>query len=57
VVAIDNAGNQDVLEEGRNQLSFKIVKTPSNQSGGGGVTTTPITTPPTPIDDTGSPFG
>jgi len=57
VLAIDNAGNQDVLEQGRNQVSFKIVRTPSNQGGGGGVSTTPTPTPSTPIDDTGSPFG
>jgi DNA-binding beta-propeller fold protein YncE len=59
VTATDGAGNTDVLEAGRNQMTFKIVKTPSNgdggSAGGGPTTTTPTTTPP--IDDTGSPFG
>jgi PKD repeat protein/6-phosphogluconolactonase (cycloisomerase 2 family) len=59
-VATDGAGNTDVLETGRNHMTFKIVTTPSNQgavggtSGTGGPTTT---TPSQPIDDTGSPFG
>jgi 6-phosphogluconolactonase len=59
VLASDGAGNTDVLEPGRNDMSFQIVNTPSNSGGdgtgvgtdtGGGTTTTPI-------DDTGSPFG
>jgi len=60
-VATDGAGNSDVLEEGRNDMAFTIVNTPSNSgdntgtgtgtgSGTGGTSTTPI-------DDTGSPFG
>jgi 6-phosphogluconolactonase (cycloisomerase 2 family)/PKD repeat protein len=58
VIATDNAGNTDVLEPGRNQVGFKIVKTPSNQGGGGGTISSPTTTTPsTPITDTGSPFG
>jgi DNA-binding beta-propeller fold protein YncE len=56
VLVTDNAGNTDVLEQGRNELTFKVVKTASNQSGGGTVTS-PTTTPSQPIDDTGSPFG
>ncbi|MDX6657240.1 MAG: hypothetical protein QOH62_2033 [Solirubrobacteraceae bacterium] len=57
VTATDGAGNTDVLEPGRNQMTFKVVATPSNGDGGsGGTTTTPTTTTP-PIDDTGSPFG
>jgi 6-phosphogluconolactonase (cycloisomerase 2 family) len=57
-IATDGAGNADVLEDGRNHMRFTIVNTPSNQSSGGttvsgGTTTTPLT----PIDDTGSPFG
>jgi 6-phosphogluconolactonase len=57
-IATDGVGNSDVLQEGRNRMAFKVVKTASNQggdstgtgSGTGGTTTTPIT-------DTGSPFG
>jgi DNA-binding beta-propeller fold protein YncE/PKD repeat protein len=56
VYATDGAGNADSLEAGRNHMSFKIVKTPSNSDGGVG-TTTPPTTAPAPITDTGSPFG
>jgi hypothetical protein len=60
VVAVDGAGNRDPLEAGRNQMTFKIITTPSNSDGGGdgttgGTTTTPTTTPP--VNDTGSPFG
>jgi 6-phosphogluconolactonase (cycloisomerase 2 family) len=57
-VAVDGAGNTDVLADGRNHVTFKVTNTPSNQSTGGG-TGTSITdsTPVTPIDDTGSPFG
>jgi PKD repeat protein len=58
VLVTDNAGNEDVLEDGRDKLTFKVVNTPSNQDSGGGTITPPITTTPsTPIDDTGSPFG
>ena len=58
VLVSDGVGNTDVLEDGRNHLSFKIVKTPSNQGGGGDVVNNPTTTTPsTPITDTGSPFG
>jgi YVTN family beta-propeller protein len=60
VVAVDGAGNRDVLEGGRNHMSFKIINTPSNagDGGGGGTTTTPTTTTPVPpVTDTGSPFG
>jgi DNA-binding beta-propeller fold protein YncE/PKD repeat protein len=58
VIAVDGAGNTDVLEDGRNHLTFTITKTPSNSGGGGGGTTTPTTpTTTTPVDDTGSPFG
>jgi 6-phosphogluconolactonase (cycloisomerase 2 family) len=59
VIAVDGAGNEDVLEPGRNHMTFSIVKTPSNQGGtdttggGGGSDSSPTT----PIDDTGSPFG
>jgi 6-phosphogluconolactonase (cycloisomerase 2 family) len=56
-IAMDGAGNKDVLEAGRNRMTFKIVKTPTNvDTTGGGTTTTPTTTTPT-VDDTGSPFG
>jgi hypothetical protein len=56
VIATDAAGNADTLEDGRNHMTFKIVKTPSNS--GGGTTTTPSAPTTTPsIDDTGSPFG
>ncbi|TML06455.1 MAG: PKD domain-containing protein [Actinobacteria bacterium] len=57
-IATDGAGNSDVLVEGRNSVSFKIVKTPANTgtgSGTGGTTTGPTTNPP-PVNDTGSPF-
>jgi DNA-binding beta-propeller fold protein YncE/PKD repeat protein len=58
VIAVDGAGNSDVLEAGRNHMTFKVIKTPSNSGSGGGGTTTPTTpTTTTPIDDTGSPFG
>jgi DNA-binding beta-propeller fold protein YncE len=60
VIAADGAGNTDVVEKGRNSLSFKIVKTPANTGTGagdtsGGTTTGTTTTPP-PVNDTGSPF-
>jgi DNA-binding beta-propeller fold protein YncE len=60
VIATDGAGNSDVLEQGRDSLRFKIVKTPANTGTGagdtsGGTTTGPTTTPP-PVTDTGSPF-
>jgi 6-phosphogluconolactonase len=59
-LASDGAGNSDVLEDGRNVVTFKVVNTPSNQDSGGGTsvgggTTTTTDTPA--IDDTGSPFG
>ena len=39
-------------------MTFKIIRTPSNQDNGTGTTTTPpTTTTTTPVDDTGSPFG
>jgi hypothetical protein len=57
VIATDGAGNTDVLQDGRNHMTFKVISTPSNQSGGTGGTDTQPTTPSTPIDDTGSPFG
>jgi hypothetical protein len=57
VFATDGAGNADTLEAGRNHMTFKIVKTPSNSGGGSGTITPPTTTTPTPIIDTGSPFG
>jgi DNA-binding beta-propeller fold protein YncE/PKD repeat protein len=58
VIATDGAGNADTLEAGRNHMSFKIIKTPSNSDSGAGTPTTPPTTTTTaPIDDTGSPFG
>jgi 6-phosphogluconolactonase (cycloisomerase 2 family)/PKD repeat protein len=58
VVAADGAGNTDVLEAGRNHMTFKIIATPSNSGGDGGdTTTTPTTTTTTPVNDTGSPFG
>jgi len=57
-IATDGAGNKDVLEAGRNHMTFKIVTTPSNADSGGGTTTTPAPTTTTPsVDDTGSPFG
>ena len=51
VIATDAAGNTDVIEKGRNSLSFKIVKTPANTGTGagsttGGTTTGTTTTPP-----------
>jgi 6-phosphogluconolactonase (cycloisomerase 2 family)/PKD repeat protein len=55
-IAVDGAGNSDVLEQGRNALSFKIVKTPANSGTGASGTATGTTTSP-PITDTGSPFG
>jgi PKD repeat protein len=57
VLVTDNAGNSDIPEEGRNEFTFKIVNTPSNQGGGGTVTPPTSTTPSEPITDTGSPFG
>jgi len=60
VIAVDGAGNADVLESGRNAMTFKVVKTPSDTgtgSGGDGTTTPPTTTTTPPISDTGSPFG
>jgi DNA-binding beta-propeller fold protein YncE/PKD repeat protein len=60
VVAVDGAGNTDVLEAARNHMTFKVVTTPSNADSGGGSTGTTTTTTPTtttPITDTGSPFG
>jgi 6-phosphogluconolactonase (cycloisomerase 2 family)/PKD repeat protein len=59
VIAIDGAGNSDVLEKGRNDMTLNIVKTSSNDSGTGGTTTTPSDGggSSTPITDTGSPFG
>jgi 6-phosphogluconolactonase (cycloisomerase 2 family)/PKD repeat protein len=57
-IATDGAGNKDVLEPGRNHMTFKVVNTPSNAGGSVGNGTGPTTTTPTaPIDDTGSPFG
>jgi PKD repeat protein len=59
VLATDGAGNSDVLEQGRNAMSFKVIKsqdTTGSSGGTGGTTTTPTTTGP-PINDTGSPFG
>jgi 6-phosphogluconolactonase (cycloisomerase 2 family)/PKD repeat protein len=56
VIAIDGAGNSDVLEPARNHMTLKIVKTASNS--GDTTTTTPTGTGTTnPVDDTGSPFG
>jgi DNA-binding beta-propeller fold protein YncE len=59
VIAIDGAGNSDVIEDGRSHLTFKVIATPSNSGdGGGSVPTTPTPAKPsTPITDTGSPFG
>jgi DNA-binding beta-propeller fold protein YncE len=57
VIATDGAGNADALEQGRNRVTFKIVKTPTNSDTGTGTTTPPTTTTTAPIDDTGSPFG
>jgi DNA-binding beta-propeller fold protein YncE len=58
VLAIDGAGNSDVLEPARNQMTLKIVKTSTDT---GGATSTPPTGTGTgttnPVDDTGSPFG
>jgi hypothetical protein len=57
-IATDGAGNADTLEQGRNHMTFKIVKTPTNSDTGTGTgTTTTPTTTTTPVDDTGSPFG
>jgi DNA-binding beta-propeller fold protein YncE len=60
VLATDGAGNSDVIEKGRNSLTFKVVKTPTDTGTGagdtsGGTTTGTTTTPP-PVNDTGSPF-
>jgi 6-phosphogluconolactonase len=55
VIAVDGVGNTDVLEGGRNHMTFNVIKTPSNSGTGGG--TTPTTGTTTPFDDTGSPFG
>lgn len=58
VLAADGAGNTDILETGRNDVSFKIVSTPSNSGDGTGVGTgTDSGGSTTPVDDTGSPFG
>jgi DNA-binding beta-propeller fold protein YncE/PKD repeat protein len=57
VIATDGAGNADVLEQGRNHMTFKIVNTPSNSDTGTGTGTTTTPTTTAPIDDTGSPFG
>jgi DNA-binding beta-propeller fold protein YncE/PKD repeat protein len=57
VIAIDGAGNSDVLEKARNDMTLKIVKTSSDSSGGGTTTTPSDGGSSTPIDDTGSPFG
>jgi DNA-binding beta-propeller fold protein YncE len=56
-VAVDGAGNADVLEKGRNHMTFKVIKTPSNAGGDGGVPTTTTPTTTTPVPTTGSPFG
>jgi 6-phosphogluconolactonase (cycloisomerase 2 family)/PKD repeat protein len=56
-IATDGAGNSDVLETGRNNLTFKVVNTPSNGSSGSDTTGPSATTPAAPISDTGSPFG
>jgi PKD repeat protein len=56
VLATDGSGNADVLEPGRNHVTFKIVRTPTTVDTTGGGTTTPTTTTPS-VDDTGSPFG
>jgi PKD domain/Lactonase, 7-bladed beta-propeller len=62
VLATDGAGNTDVLEDGRNRMTFKVINTPSNSGGDtGGGTDTGATggggTSGAPVDDTGSPFG
>jgi len=57
VLAADGAGNSDVLEQGRNDMAFTIVKTPSNATDGAGVGSGTGGGTTTPIDDTGSPFG
>jgi 6-phosphogluconolactonase (cycloisomerase 2 family)/PKD repeat protein len=55
-LAIDGAGNTDLLEDGRNHIAFKIIATPTNSGTGANVQTTTGGTS-TPITDTGSPFG
>jgi hypothetical protein len=60
VLATDGAGNSDVIEKGRDSLTFKVVRTPTDTGTGagdtsGGTTTGTTTTPP-PVNDTGSPF-
>jgi 6-phosphogluconolactonase (cycloisomerase 2 family) len=60
ILATDGAGNSDVIDAGRNSVTFKIVNTPTNTGTGagdtsGGTTTGTTTTPP-PVNDTGSPF-
>jgi hypothetical protein len=59
VIATDGAGNSDVLQSGRNAMTFKVVKTTDSGSTGDGTggTGTSGGTTTTPIDDTGSPFG
>jgi DNA-binding beta-propeller fold protein YncE len=58
VLAADGIGNTDILEAGRNDVSFQIVNTPSNSGDGTGVGTgTDGGGSTTPVDDTGSPFG
>lgn len=59
VIATDGAGNSDVIEQGRDSVLFKIVKTTANTGTGAGDTsggTTTGTSPTPPVNDTGSPF-
>jgi PKD repeat protein len=58
VIATDAAGNSDVIQSGRNSISFKVVKTPANTGTGAGDNSggTTTATPPPPLNDTGSPF-
>jgi PKD repeat protein len=58
IVVTDGAGNQDVVEQGRDAVGFKVVNTPSNAGGDGSTGTGGTTTEtPPPVNDTGSPFG
>jgi hypothetical protein len=56
VIAIDGAGNSDVLQQSRNDMTLKIVKTTGDSTGSGTTSSPTGTDTNTPITDTGSPF-
>ena len=61
MIAVDGAGTPTCSKHGRNHMSFKIVKTPSNQGSATGTPASDHSGPTTiavatPINDTGSPL-